>query len=512
MDEVEGSGRIMADRAVALAWSILLLCSLIAPAVGALTIARSPTLPGAPPPWALFALSFVALAFLIASSVLLIWKRRSDSVAVLLALAYLATGASLHFADGTSAPPKFEDARRSLEMLGIVCTTIAMLRFPNGRFQPSWTRWALPPLLLWAVARCLNLLPEATHALASLGIMVFSVVAVILRYLTLPQGTQRQQVRWALFGFAIGLTLNMVAVLLFTRLATATGDELLWTWLVARGLNSLFLVTMATGLLVSMLRYRLYDVDTVMSRSAAYAVLTLLLLALFAASEKIVEMLGQQWLKGSAGAITASVAAAVVAVLASPLHNRAVRWAQRRFQKNLIHLRQAVPECAADMRETSTLSGLAQALLRQVTTDIRARYGAVVVNGRVIATESIDPPAVENWYRSKSLDETAQKMDCDKGDPLFPLRIPLRLSYSEAGEPLGWFLLGSRPDGSFYGSDEQQAIAAVAAPIARALSVAALRQQQMERDEERWEALLKRVSALEAQAPKSRGGPKAVPG
>jgi hypothetical protein len=268
-------------------------------------------------------------------------------------------------------------------------------------------------------------------------------------------------------------------------------------------LNSLFLVAMATGLLVSMLRYRLYDVDTLISRSAAYAVLTLLLLVLFAASEKVVEVLGQQWLRGSAGAIVASVAAAVVAVLASPMHNRALNWAQGRFQKNLVHMRRAVPECAADMRETSTVAELAQVLLRQVTTDIRARHGAMVASGEVIATESIESPVVDAWYQAMCFRTTVQSIECDKADTLFPLRIPLRLSYSEAGEPLGWFLLGARPDASFYGSDEQQAISDVAGPIARALAVATLRQQQAEASENRWKALLQRVSALEASAAKT---------
>jgi hypothetical protein len=468
---------------------------------------RSPVLAGAPSPWALFAFSCSALVFLVISSALLFWKRRADPVASLLAAAYLATGASLHFADGTAAPLRFEDVRRALEVLGIVCTTIAMLRFPDGRYTPSWTKWALPPLLVWALARGFNLLSAPATALTSVAIMAFSVVAVVLRYRTLADGRERQQVRWALFGFAIGLSLNAVAVMLFTRLPGASGTELHWTWLAARALNSMFLIAMATGLLVSMLGYRLYDVDTVISRSAAYAVLTLLLITVFAASEKLVEVLGQQWLKGSAGAITASVAAAIVAVLASPLHNRAVSWAQRRFQKNLIQLRQAVPDCAADLRETSTVAELADALLGQVMRHLRARHGALVVQRQVVAVAGVESSAAREWQAAK-IDHDA-RIEWDKADTLFPLRIPLRLSYSEDLASIGWLLLGARPDGSFYGSDEQQAAAHVAGPIARALSVAVLRQKQAEMSERRWDDVLKRLSALEAGATTPTLGRKA---
>ena len=44
-----------------------------------------------------------------------------------------------------------------------------------------------------------------------------------------------------------------------------------------------------------MLRYRLYDADAVISRSVTFGALTLLLLGIFAGSEKVIELVGERY-------------------------------------------------------------------------------------------------------------------------------------------------------------------------------------------------------------------------
>ncbi len=483
---------------VRLCWLLLLLLAVAAPASGGYALYRSGSELGPAAAWALFGLNLAALLFLMAASVLLFRKRSGDPVAALLAIAYLATGISLHFGEGSATAPGFESFRLALEVLAIVCTTLAMLRFPDGRFVPAWSRFIVLPLVGWAIARWSHLLPDQANVFVSIAVMLFSMAAVLFRYTRLPQGPQRQQVRWVLFGFAIGLSLNLVSVILFTRLSLPLGrEELIWTWVTARALNTLFVVVMALGMLVSLLRYRLYDVDTVISRSAGFAVMTAVLIATFAATEKVVEMLGQQWLGGRAGALTASVAAAVVALLIAPLHNRAQDWAERRFRKNLVHLRRSLPECAADLRETATLPELAGEVLRQIASGVRPRHAAVLVGDKIVDSRGIASAEVERWAAATELATDADELECERRDALFPLRMPLRVSYVASGTPLGWILLGPRPDGSFYSSDEQRTLTNIAGPVARALSVAAAREARLLDDQRRWEQQSARIAGLE---------------
>ena len=53
---------------------------------------------------------------------------------------------------------------------------------------------------------------------------------------------------------------------------------------------------LAGGLLISLLRYRLYDAESAISRSVVYGALTLMLLAIFAESEKVIEVMGEEYL------------------------------------------------------------------------------------------------------------------------------------------------------------------------------------------------------------------------
>jgi len=69
--------------------------------------------------------------------------------------------------------------------------------------------------------------------------------------------------------------------------------------------------------------------------------------------------------------------------------------------------------------------------------------------------------------------------------------VRLCIETSAELETIGWLLLGPRPDGSFFGRDEREAMEHVAGPIARAIHIAQLRERRDERAE-------KRISALEA--------------
>jgi len=72
-------------------------------------------------------------------------------------------------------------------------------------------------------------------------------------------------------------------------------------------------------------------------------------------------------------------------------------------------------------------------------------------------------------------------LDCDRNDQIFPLRVRLTIATNDQPESIGWLLLGPRPDGSFFGKDERDALASVAGPIARAIRVAELRGSEAER-------------------------------
>jgi hypothetical protein len=216
------------------------------------------------------------------------------------------------------------------------------------------------------------------------------------------------------------------------------------------------MMLMPIGLLVSLLRYRLYDADTMVSRSAGYAVLTLLLAGTFGASAKMIEWFFETSFGRDAGALPGAIGAGLAVVLITPMHNRIHRWAERRFQKALLHLRRDLPDCVGDLRETAGLPELLDEVLARVEAGTRAVRSAVVIEGERVAERG-------------------------DGGADFPVSIPLRVEYQRA--EIGSLLVGPRPDGSAPGKDEREALAEVADPIARAVRIVRLREGTQRRHE-----------------------------
>jgi hypothetical protein len=177
------------------------------------------------------------------------------------------------------------------------------------------------------------------------------------------------------------------------------------------------------------------------------------------------------------------------------LHNRVHRWAERRFQKPLIRLREGLPEVVAALRESAPVEQLVSAVMSRVEAGVRSTREAVLLapnaESKLAGAHNVTPDTIEQWQSGWRPPSSEQVLDCDRRDPLFPLRVRLCIETSDEPETIGWLLLGPRPDGSFFGRDERETLAHVAGPVARAIHIAQLREHREERAESR-------ISALEA--------------
>ena len=376
--------------------------------------------------------------------------------------------------------------------------SLAILLFPHQRFATRWHGIAFLAVILVGVIQVLQWLTSTWSYWASLPLLFQAMVLLVAvgRQLRLaPPGIERQQTKFVLFGIAAyALLYGFGNLLLPVEALPLSAGAAGWVTLWKRVAWALADIAIPAGLLVSVLRYRLYDAETAISRSVAYGALTVLLIAVFAGSEKVVEILGEQYFGGRPGGLASALAAAVAAATIAPLHHRVTRWAERRFQGDLVHLRQGLPLLVGDLRETAAPATLADAVLRRVEAGARARHGAVVLGHDVVAARNIDAAVVRGWLAAHppGLSDPAQPV-ADRGDPTFVLRVPL---VADGVDETGWLLLGPRPDGSFYGKDEREALGVIADPVARALAIATNRQRRAASQEQREAGLHRTVDAL----------------
>jgi len=222
-------------------------------------------------------------------------------------------------------------------------------------------------------------------------------------------------------------------------------------------------VVVALGFLVPLLRYRLYDAEAVISRSVGYAVLTATLVATFAGSEALIELLGQQYLGSGIGQVSGAIAAALAAVLLAPLNNRISNWAEHHFQRDLVRLKTQLPELLGEIPNSWSPRQIGNAALPQITEAIHATSAAIVLEGKAIAAEAI------------ALRQVAGSSDT------FALQLPLHCHF---GELRGSLLIGSRPDGSAYGKDEAEVLRAILPSLSRALLASLDREKNRRRVED----------------------------
>jgi hypothetical protein len=171
------------------------------------------------------------------------------------------------------------------------------------------------------------------------------------------RGVERQQLRWLALAAALAAAVVVVTALaLALGLVGDSGDELLLGWVSAVVLG---LMPLATG--AAILRYRLYDLDRIISRTLAYGLLTVLLGLGYAA---VVLGLGRLLPEGSSLVVAAATLA--VAALFQPLRRRLQAVVDRRFNRRRHDAARIIQGFGARLRDQVDLDDLSAEVLAVV--------------------------------------------------------------------------------------------------------------------------------------------------
>jgi hypothetical protein len=186
----------------------------------------------------------------------------------------------------------------------------------------------------WGAVQNVVLLTIAVSWLVSLAAQVASYRR--------SSGERRQQLKWLLGGFVTALA----GVVLRVVLANWPG------WPEAIGNASLVLAVFATpaGMGVAILKYRLYDIDRLISRTLAYAILTGLLVGVYAG---LVLLATEVFRFRTPVAVAAATLAS--AALFNPVRRRVQRTVDHRFNRARYDADKTVAAFAARLKDAVEL-------------------------------------------------------------------------------------------------------------------------------------------------------------
>ncbi|QNP42763.1 hypothetical protein H9L15_11695 [Sphingomonas daechungensis] len=149
--------------------------------------------------------------------------------------------------------------------------------------------------------------------------MLVAVATLFARIRQTPEGDARQQIKWALFGFS-GYAFFLAAALTMDGAklhVSSFGSQMLLELLGGLSFGLAFL-TLQLGLLIALLRFRLYDAEAVISRSANFALITLGVAAVFAATADGLKQIILNYYGNTGSTAPVVFAAAIATVVISP--------------------------------------------------------------------------------------------------------------------------------------------------------------------------------------------------
>jgi hypothetical protein len=162
-------------------------------------------------------------------------------------------------------------------------------------------------------------------------------------------GARRQQLKWLMAGAVVLAAAEAVTqpVTGFDAHLSATAQGALNT------LSAAALAALVACLGVAILRYRLYDIDRIISRTLAYAIVTGLLVGVYAGL--VLLATGVLRLHGT---VAVAAATLVAAALFSPLRSRVQRVVDRRFNRARYDADRTVAAFAARLQDSVDLAAV----------------------------------------------------------------------------------------------------------------------------------------------------------
>jgi len=344
---------------------------------------------------------FLFLIVIVASYAIVGWliaSRRPDNSIGWIYLAIALSFAGLLFANtyavyGLAVSPGRLPFADVLSWVGVwawapgftLLVTLSILLFPNG--QPPSPRWrpviwaafiAMGLLLVPAIATLIGRGIEVADSVQILGTILILFVALasfagmVVRY---RRGgpTERQQLRWYTYAAVPEMAFMVFAG--FAASGSVTVPPLLM--LVAAFVIAPLLPAAAA---VAILRYRLYDLDRLVSRTITYAVVTGGLILVYLAISLALTAVFESFTSGNSVVVAASTL--VVAALFTPVRRRVQHVVDRRFDRARVDGERTSAAFSARLRDevdiatvTADLDGTVRSALRPASLGLWLRTG-----------------------------------------------------------------------------------------------------------------------------------------
>ena len=269
----------------------------------------------------------------------------------------------LHFPDGRLPSPGWRWVVR-LTIVGMTLDTVVNLfragaigaaLLPNPLAAPAW----LQPLI--------DVLNTLTLVIA-LPVFLGAAASVVARYRR-ARSVERAQLRW--------LMADASAAAVTFPISLIVPNQVVSNVLFALGFAAIAALPVAIG--IAILRYRLYDIDRLISRTIGWAIVTGAVVTVYLAAVLALQAVLGGLTRGDTLVVAASTL--VAAALIQPIRRRVQATIDRRFDRRRFDADRAVAAFAGRVRDEVAIDGVADELRRTVIEAIKPEAFGLWVRG-----------------------------------------------------------------------------------------------------------------------------------
>lgn len=221
--------------------------------------------------------------------------------------------------------------------------------------------------------------------LVTFGLFIASVYLLIYRYRWVSNPEQRQQTKWVIFGlvlyFVLQGTTSVTWIGAYRLPSGATVPPSLYTGtLIYSASSMIFPITLA----IAVMRYRLYEIDTVINRTLVYGLLTAALAFTYFASVVLLQNL-IRGLAGQESPIAVVAATLLVAALFHPFRRNLQGFIDRRFYRRRYDAGQMLARFGSKLGEEFGPEEQMALLMRFVEEAVQPRHVSMWIRSQPLA-------------------------------------------------------------------------------------------------------------------------------
>ncbi len=338
-----------------------------------------------------------------AAAAVILWRRRNDWVALLVALALVTfpmTTTDPYDKAFLVAHSEWVIPNIARDLFVAPPILLLLFIFPNGRFVPRWSVAIMPVWVAVVLFEELHLLsdPTANNILLAnvvyVGTFVFGMFSQVYRYWHVSSPTERQQTKWVVLGLTALILGVLVFVIGFFALPPlsgaagpidAIGDTSFGTFgrpfEMGAGVLMLGLpLALPLSLMFAILRYRLWDIDVVINRAMVYGALTATLLGIYFGSVVLLQM-SFRAVTSQENAFAIVISTLAIAALFMPLRRRIQTVIDRRLYRRKYDAAQTLAPFSASMRDEVDLEKLGDQLVAVVKDKMQPAHVSLWLRG-----------------------------------------------------------------------------------------------------------------------------------